>query len=70
VLANCLCLVTQVFFILIEAVQLRAQGWEAYVSDAWNLVDGLFFLQYLVYFVCRMLERGNVIPARHLSPAE
>jgi hypothetical protein len=54
IMLNCFCLFTQVFFILIEAVQLRAHGMKEYFGDAWNLIDSIFFLQYLMYFICRM----------------
>jgi hypothetical protein len=64
---NVMCLITELFFISLELLQL-SKGYRIYLKDFWNYPQFFAFLLYLVYFVERMrMPDKKMIPETHLK---
>ena len=59
---NTLCLITQIFFIFIEGLQMRNSGWK-YFKVMWNIIDLSLFLVYCIYYINRMtsISQGKIL---------
>lgn len=62
---NCVCLVTQLFFLAQEILQM-SRGFKKYKSDFWNYPQLIIFGLYLLYFFYRVNDPTlALIPQEH-----